>query len=361
MRNSPSCGCCGGTVCYQYADDLSVDTDWVEESGNWTFASGEATTSDSNAQLIYQGVDSAAVATEPFAFQVYTSPARYNAASATLKCGRLIFNWEDSSNYWFGEIIQDKPDATTVYLTLNIGYVDGGVETIVESDTFTYTPVFLATVTYAELCWQNGIVTLSGVLSGSFNTDNFSIFTNAPFVLDGIFGFGTGDQTGMLDAAITAFAVDITSEEDAECVACDSHTLISCEDCDQGYAAEEYSLEVSGFSVGTCGDCDALNGTFTLTHDTGCTWRSAEITDICGATVQYRLDVDADDGIRVSLEQIDPASGDLFSWLATADDDGGAPWSCLRWTDLLLDEDTGDDVGCGPVPDTVSLTAVRPW
>lgn len=364
LMTSPGCCCDGAETCNEYTDSCGVDTDWSEEAGSWTFTSGSGgyvTVSDSDAQLIYQAVDSAVLAEVPYAFHGRVT----RGGSDDYTRIRFLFDWVDTDDYWFGEATDQTIDngggSFSNILTLRVGNVVAGSETILEETEYTRTGGFPGSLTALVVCYENGIVTVTATQSGGGGGLAY-IFTNFSPTADRLYGIGTGDQTGLDTATMSQFDLTILLDaEDHTCIDCNNPTLPACEDCDGAYAAAEYSLEVSGFSVGTCGDCDALNGTFTLTHDTDCTWRSAEIEDICGVTVQYRLDIDSGDGIRVSVEQVDPASGDLYSWLATTDDDGGAPWSCLRWTDLLLDEDAGDDIGCGPIPDTVSLTAVRPW
>lgn len=350
--------CAGAETCFNYTDSLAADTDWSEESGSWTFNSGSGgfvAVSDSDAQLIYQAVDAAILTEVPYAFFAEIT----TGGTDDYRRNRIIFNWQDADNYWFGESI-DEPSGGNSIVTVNLGRVVSGVEEILETDSLGPVGVSGRTTTLV-VCYEAGIVSVSGTKSGSPSLFP-EVYTTVTLVVDAMYGIGTGDQTGFDSTRLDNWSLTILLDaEDHACVDCGLPVLEACAACEEGHAAAEYSLEVAGFSIGTCGDCEALNGTFTLTHDTGCTWRSAEITDICGATVQYRLDIDSGDGIRISLEIVDPASGDLYSWLATTDDDGGAPWSCLRWTDLQLDEDTGDDIGCGPVPDTVSLTAVRPW
>lgn len=361
MRFSPSCGCCGPPACNEYTDSLAADTDWTEEVGNWTFTSGSggyAETTDSDSQLIYQGVDSAILTASIYAFYARLTPGSTNDDLNL----RSIFNWEDTDNYWFGEAELDTTNlgggSFGQSITVRVGVVVAGSETILEENTTSWTTGFPSTISYLDICFENGLVTVSSLASPFGAT----VYTNVALVSGAKFGVGTGDQTGMDTARVSQYDLTILlDDEDHTCVDCDLPTLPSCPDaCEQGYAAEEYSLEVAGFSVGTCGDCSAINGTFSLTHTTGCVWRSGDI-DVCGATHQYRLEIDDTAGIQVFLEQTDPASGDVFSWVATDDGEGAAPWNCLRWTDITLDKDTGDDVPCGTVPLTVSLSAVRPF
>ena len=72
---------------------------------------------------------------------------------------------------------------------------------------------------------------------------------------------------------------------------------VSCGSC--GTMPRRWALSVSGVANGTCTDCSGLNGNWTLTYTSGCTWKSQDTPCQCGTGAAYIWELDYLPGTQV--------------------------------------------------------------
>ncbi len=149
---------------------------------------------------------------------------------------------------------------------------------------------------------------------------------------------------------------DVYCEDDPdECCLEDSYYQTACiYDCTAcpGGAPPRWQLVINGVTDDVCGDCGAYNGTWTLSHVGGCTWRSEAITaDNChyGNLNDYiYLEYDDVHAIWYLTVGENPivGSGDL----------GAAAFNCLGTNVFLMTWDEFADVISCAGPATLTLT-----
>lgn len=317
FRNSPGChgNCCGEGGCNSY-DDMSWDAgSWDEVSGTWSYGSpySGANTSDNYAQLIYT---ESTIAPTAYFYATILFGATFSSRS------RFIFNWTDSSNFYFVEGISDYISGTSYNIEVRIGRTVSGSETILVSDSVTGQNV--PSTAFVSICWQDGILIATLVVGAS--TVIFNI-AHAMSIPTASYGVGTGD---LAEGAGGEFYRPFW-EIDINCGTCND--FIYCPDCTSDQAARQYSVEISNFVDDSCSDCELFNGTFTLFYHAECNWRSAVFT-ACGDDYYYELTISAF-SISVNLKKASDHSY-VVIWV-----EGTPDLDCLTYADYEVPLDVG--------------------
>lgn len=170
-RYVPGCTCCEagcGSAIYGFSS-LSA---WTQQAGTWTSSGGNATTTDNNAILLL--TDSP---TWQSNFKLYIQSA---TSALNLK---LYFGWEDSSNYWYAEVLGGGFGGST---TMKI------VEVVASTPTTHLSVTLGGTSGFSSqwwVCYQNGFLS---VHSGSFTQKWYLIEATVP---SGQIGFGSSDTS----------------------------------------------------------------------------------------------------------------------------------------------------------------------
>lgn len=222
--------CC---CCREISDTLLHDPvdPFTQEVGAWSYNSSDAftDTTDDFAQLIYPTTPAFG---SHFSAYVYTT---YNLATPGNSVRhRLIFGWEDSSNYWFAEkrtSVGAFGDNFSVYL----GRVSGG------STSYLTSTGLVSGVPYLHVCLLDDVVSawLDSPTVGEIARYQHADLRSLP----SRFGVGTGDST--MSAGNIRFR-DFNLALGDSCTDCPP----ICQWCDSHYHSVAISL--SGLTGDSC-------------------------------------------------------------------------------------------------------------
>lgn len=336
-------GCCCES-CEFFSDDFTrADSDdpgdYTEVSGDWDISSNTLVTSSSNAVLL-------ADAQHPAGEANIKVQVTINIASDG-DTARIILNYTDSDNYWFGEIkagtgsyikiFQRSAGSNTQKATLSAAFPTSTNIALCASIrnstnlTFTAVPIFR-----------------SISATGSFTSDQW--------------GLGTGTATGT-----RTWTELYASKTNDECPACRANCIY----CTNSEGPPLWRHVVTGVANQTCSDCANLEGTFYVPYqDNNCTWANQTVDpiSICSGTGVHTHSVstggtgpyDLRASVGFSLDT-GPSAGTFYgigfksteTW-----DEGEMP--CLEISELVLpfDTETGTTTHCDGSSATCEITAI---
>lgn len=238
----PCPGCCAG--CEYFSDDFdrSDDTDlganWTEVAGAWEIASNVLSTSSNDAICICN--------TDGIVPYV----VRAVIGGGSSKEFRVIFNYVDSSNYFYA--------SATVGSNVKIFTVIGGTHTRV------FNGPSLGSDTCIQVCVHATFVTvMTGDGSCSTLTPKAAVGISST---SGTCGVGTGSNSGTFDD----FSIQKHHFTLAGCPEC----VGTCTLCVDDLVSEHYQVVITGV-VGP-EDCSSANGTWIL-GGLGCTVRTGDL------------------------------------------------------------------------------------
>lgn len=258
-------------------DDSTTVSGWTEVSGDWEIVSGSL-----------RGVDPGDGTLDSDHLITFDSTSAHDGyrvlANVLLPSGsvsgdvHLVAHYVDSNNYHFAKL---SINAGTGAGELDVGRLRAGVEVEAGSNIGAGT-LSLDTTYQVELClakiwestnyyaWQ-----LSAVLSDA-DGEILTVSVGDPFLgTSTLFtDFAPTGKAGVrLDSGspiwrIDDFTIAPESAEVSECPSCRS----ACDVCGDAPPAQmEVTLDGIAVFFG-CGDCDDLNGTYTLEYGGGCYW-----------------------------------------------------------------------------------------
>lgn len=346
-KHVPGCACCGGE-CFTYTEDFPSGTpDWSKESGTWTDSGGNAFTTSDFAQLIYLDVENW---TDHFFVTMNISGSSTNGSRY-----RIIFGWEDSSNYWFAQFIFTAGSGTPNSVAIEIGQVVAGVSSTLASGSGYNSQVDNPAVCYLD-GWIHAFVGVSD--------PNQVVVKLQSTPANGRFGIGTGDQPGTLSAGFDNFNLAINTGVDysGNCYGCPN----GC--CDGYELADEIELVVSSLPS----PYDTWNGTYTLYFQGYnnlseiCTWDNPDIGDTT-ATSEIPLEnpnpmkTGQSSFLRVTRNAgTDTVSVLLrYTWAdATSVSITGTGTTSGTFTDSPCNDDWGGTISLSSSPGTASITGI---
>lgn len=85
----------------------------------------------------------------------------------------------------------------------------------------------------------------------------------------------------------------------------------SCSECIDGKAANQYQVDISGISTGSCNDCDYYNGSYVLDYVSDCNYlyaRSPVCTNLGSFTFEINLRFISGE-LRVALSLVNNSTG----------------------------------------------------
>lgn len=106
-----------------------------------------------------------------------------------------------------------------------------------------------------------------------------------------------------------------------------------------GIGLKDYKVTIAGATNGTCSDCANMNGTWTLTYVSGCTWEYSSLT-LCGAARTLRF------SRSIGNTWVLQIVGRMMQWTVTL----GSPWDGV--TPLTLNAGFASDCN---LPATVTV------
>jgi len=250
LRNFRCC-CKKSIICAIYSDSFAIDaltSDWDTISGSWSVGSGVLTTGSSSGLLVAKSL-------HPNGNQAAYIAAKMRC-STTGTAGRLVGNYQNSSNYWYAEI---QPGG--VNGTLKIFQVAGGSAT--QIGTTTTVPSLNANdLCDVNLCFYNGRVTAMAQAGGGLAT----LSADATITGDRA-GVGSGSVGGTVE--IEDFSFERHQELSPKCKAC-----LYCDVCIDGDEPYRMQVDLEGdlFDATEC-DCSQFIGSYILERYNSCDWR----------------------------------------------------------------------------------------
>lgn len=254
---------------FDRADSSNLGSDWTEVAGGWEIVSNTLVTSDNAAVLV--GTVEQPLA-EPNTLVTVTATVSTNGCPV-----RIILDYQDSSNYWFAEVLAGTGAYIRIYRR------SGGSNTQVASKSITQATgsfTFAASIkTSDRIAASIGSNVIS--FGGSFTSPKW--------------GLGTGTIAAQVQ--FSNLSVSETNETNCPGVL----GITSCSYCSpNNTAAYTYKIVLAGITNGGCSSCSSLNGTYYCTPATpgvgvqACVWRFTT-PSICSITwaIEFQAGVQA--------------------------------------------------------------------
>lgn len=197
-----ACGCCES--CDIFSDDFNradssdLGADWDEVSGSWSITSNTLRTSSTNAVA----VSSASTGTSTLYLKALVK------GDTSSDCVRLVFAYENSSNYWFAELFLGAAKA------VRIGQVVAGFPTILQSTspiTTSLNTFYRFSVCVSQTNIVHAVVYDSSG-SGFIGQVQHASSTSLPV---GLVGVGTGSPVNNVE--FDDFELRVVSEDCEQC------------------------------------------------------------------------------------------------------------------------------------------------
>ncbi len=226
--------CC--TNCQFFSDDFAVDdlaTNYTSVSGSWAISGGNLHTTSSSAVLTGSTANPNSDANTKVSV---TANIGTNGDAA-----RIILNYQNSSNYWFAEVIAGSSPSLKIYQR------SGGTNTQKAYCT-SFTQAAASNFTFCASIEDSNLI--RAYVNG---TGTYSVSTGGSFSQTG-YGLGTGTLAGTV--TFDNLTVTTTSGT-APCVPCT--TGGSCNPCTAcsgaGIAPAFISFTIAGAADNSCGTC----------------------------------------------------------------------------------------------------------
>lgn len=342
MRFSPGCMCCGEVCdpCQQYADSMNDETipPWTAESGTWQARVDDTYTETTDAQLIYP-----ATCQTPAHFRVQVVPTVLD-----LMTNRIIWLWEDTSNFWFAEFHNDGTDhIVSIYERVS------GTDNLKATSTWPNSP----DVDYIAVCYQFDKIT-AFIVNDTFLVA-YTVYETTLPTAPSRFGLGKGSQG---TAGYSFFQLSINDGTDPTCAPC---TIPGdCGICTAlHHATTQYLVTITGLAG--CTDCTDGNISWLVTYISGfanyCLWESSTL-NICTLDVKIVMEFTKSGSannisVRLTEDVTDSPLSALARFLKTQTS-APAPFNCDEF-DALDIPVTGGASACsdGTTP-TCTITAI---
>ena len=306
--HNPGCPCCGGcdifADTFDRSDSSTPGADWNEDSGDWDIVS--------NALAIVATTGGIATCNTLHPSGTPNFYITFQAkATAAGDIARVITDYQDSSNYHFGEITFGAAASISVNQRV------AGVNTVLDSTAI----AGLTTGVFHEftLCMSE-----DGDLRLTQGTSNWAHTSAASPFGSGQFGLGTGGTV----AGTLSFDNFDADKSDAGCARCTEN----CTACTTGTTPRQMQVTLTGFP------CAGLNGTYVLDQDAACgylldfssTCPQDQIAVIIGNVIEYTVNLQNTTGVG--------APGPLSQW---TDSTTSNPKNCLvvnhaSWTSTAI-------------------------
>lgn len=239
----PGC-CCAECVIFEDGfdrdDSSSLGTNWTETSGEWEIVTNALEVDAGDSILLYSGA---------FTETYFNLLAVINADTVADEA-RLIFAYEDSSNYWYA---QARIDTDLVFVS--IWQVAGGTPTNMTgelSQKASTTEYGASDDFILRVCYSSGRLIVN-VIGGTDPTGEVGI--GIVHLLSGALpagdvGLGTGDQTGTI--RFLSFTFEKNFAEETACPFCTSDCYLEHDDFDRADDSDpgaNYDVRTGTFAI----------------------------------------------------------------------------------------------------------------